>query len=64
MIMCVFCCVVWFICGRTMGVSGSDAGWEYSCNGSLHFSVSKSSFSGKKGNLSVIICMVSGTVLC
>ena len=47
-----------------MGMSGSGRGWEYSCSGSLHFIDSVSSFSGRKGNLSVISCMVSGTLLC
>ena len=43
---------------------GSGGGWEYSCNGSLHFNVSVSNFSGKNGNLFVIICMFSGSLFC
>ena len=47
-----------------MGMLGTGGGWEYSCIGSLHFNDSVSNVFGKKGNFSVIICMVSGTLLC
>ena len=46
-----------------MGMSGNGGGWEYSCIGSLHFSDSVSKFSGKKGNLSFIICIVNGILV-
>ena len=47
-----------------MGVVGGGGGCEYSWSGSLHFSASVSNCSGKKGNLSDIVCMVSGVLLC
>ena len=43
---------------------GSGGGWEYSCNISLHFNDSLSRFFGKKGNVSNIICVVRGMLLC
>ena len=46
----------------SVGALGSGGGCEYSYNGSLYFSVSNSSCSGKKGNLFFIMCMFSGSV--
>ena len=63
-IICVLWFVVWFIWVQTVGMFGDGRGWEYSCIGSLHFSDSISNCCGKIGNLSVIICMVSGILLC
>ena len=59
-IMCVLWFVVWFNWGRIMGMLGGGVGCEYSCRGSLHFMDSESSCIGRKGNLSVSICMVGG----
>ena len=47
-----------------MGVLGMGGGCEYSSSGILCFNASVSSFSGRKGNLFVISCMFSGSVLC
>ena len=63
-IMCVLRLVVWFIWGLIIGMLGIGEGWEYSCIGYVYFNDSVSNFSGKKRNLSVISCMVSGSLLC
>jgi hypothetical protein len=47
-----------------VGVLGGGGGWKYSCMGSLHFRDSERSFAGRKGNLSINICMVNGLLLC
>ena len=43
---------------------GSGGGWEHSCSSSLHFKDSVSRISGKKGNFSINICKVNGTLFC
>ena len=63
-IMCVLRFVVWVAWEGSSGVLGSGGGWEYSCSISLHFNDSSSIFFGRKGNLSNIVCMVSGMLLC
>ena len=63
-IICVLWFVVWIVCGLGVGVLGNGGGWEYSCKGSVHLKDSMSSSFGKKGNLSVNICVVSGALLC
>ncbi len=54
-------CVSW-ICGG--GMLGTGGGWEYSCRGSLHFSVSLNKFSGKNGNFSNIAWRLGGSLFC
>src|SRR5579875_3560903 len=50
--------IVAVVCG------GLGGGWGYSSSGSLHFRDSLSRSFGKNGNLCVIACKVSGSLLC
>lgn len=52
-VMCVLCLVGWMFWVCVGGLLGTCGGWEYSFIGSLCFSVSLSSVSGRKGNLVV-----------
>ena len=56
--------VCWTSCEIVAGVMGGGGGWEYSWSGSLHFSVSASSFSGRKGNFYVICCIDIDVLFC